>query len=163
MEWLQGILEEGNNASEVMTKIKQELPKHFIPKDKYNELAESKRVTEEQAAADGAAALKGFAVDFAVRSLSGASSPRDFKIVKELIDSDGIEIGEDYSVSGVFEQIEALRKDKPFLFGGNAVAGRSPIAAADSLSVSREQFGAMSYREKMDIYAKSPELYKQLI
>jgi chromosome segregation ATPase len=40
MEWIKEILEGIANAEEIMAKINTELPKHFIPKDKYNKKAE---------------------------------------------------------------------------------------------------------------------------
>lgn len=164
MEWLQEILKGIENSPEVLTRIKQELPKHFIPKDKYNDLAQEKRLLEEAAQTADLDTLKGFAVDFALKALSGDGIPRDLTLVKGLIDLQGIEIGADGNVSGVMEQIDAMKKEKPFLFGGQGLAGRSPVAVGgDSLSVTREQFEKMSYREKMEVYEQSPELYKQLI
>jgi hypothetical protein len=163
MEWLQEILEGVENAAEVVTKIKQELPKHFIPKDKYNALAQSKRQLEEMTKEQEREGLKGFAVDFALKALTGESKPRDVDLVRGLIDMQKVSVGEDGEISGVFEQLEDIKQQKPFLFGAQALAGRTPVAGGDdSISITSEQFEKMSYREKVEMYEKSPELYKQL-
>ena len=163
MEWLQEILEGVENAAEVMTKIKQELPKHFVPKDKYNALAQSKRQLEEEAKGQECEALKAFAVDFALKALAGESKPRDMDLVRGLIDMQKVSVGEDGSVLGIFEQLEEIKQQKPFLFGQQTLAGRTPVAGGgDSISITSEQFEKMSYRERVEMFEKSPELYKQL-
>lgn len=48
MEWIKQILEGIANADELVAKINAEMPKHFIPKDKYNSKADEVKTLEGQ-------------------------------------------------------------------------------------------------------------------
>lgn len=48
MEWIKQILEGIANADELVAKINAEMPKHFIPKDKYNAKADEVKTLEGQ-------------------------------------------------------------------------------------------------------------------
>jgi septal ring factor EnvC (AmiA/AmiB activator) len=48
MEWIKQILEGIANADDIIAKINAELPKHFIPKDKYNAKADEVKSLEGQ-------------------------------------------------------------------------------------------------------------------
>jgi hypothetical protein len=75
---------------------------------------EQKAAFEEQA--------KALKIDTAIK-LAIADSAQDADIVASLIDKGKVVLGEDGKVAGLTEQVEALKKDKSFLFknpqGGN--------------------------------------------
>lgn len=163
MEWLDRILEGIENADEISARIRGELPKNFIPKEKYNVLAQSKRELEEKIDSDIAERLCDVAVNASVKSLSGEFKVRDTDVVKMLIDKKAISVGEDGSVNGLDEQINLIRKEKPFLFGAEPLAGRTPfMGGADSPNVTKEQFKSMGYRERIKLFEEQPEMYKNL-
>ena len=62
------------------------------------------------------AALK---LDNAVELALGGSGALDKDIVKGLIDKQVVKLGEDGKLLGLGEQLEKIKTDKPFLFGGD--------------------------------------------
>ena len=166
MEWLMKILEglPEEKAGEIVEKVKGELPKSFVPKDRYNELAESKRTLEKKQAEEADGRLFGVAVSSALRAAASELKIKDVDLVKMLIDRDGMSVSPDGEVTGLYEQLESIKKDRPYLFGGDTLAGRTPLAnAADAPPVTKEQFGAMGYRERMRLFDEQPEVYRSMM
>lgn len=159
MDWIEKALEGIENAADAAAKIRSELPKNFIPKDKYNALAESKRQLEEKLNEGMKEKLCNAAIKYALEGCK----VRDEKIVKMLIDKQTLEVGEDGGICGLDEQIKAIKKEKPYLFACDTLEGRAPFAGgADAPKVTREQFSQMGYRERIRLYEEQPELYKNL-
>ncbi|MDR0405670.1 MAG: phage scaffolding protein [Clostridiales bacterium] len=164
MEWLEKILEGADNAAELAGKIGNALPKHFIPKEKYNELAEGKRLLEQNLKAAADDRVRDVALRSALRSLTGEQRVRDVDLVTPLIDKGAVHIDEHGAVCGLEEQIAAVRREKPYLFGDSSLAGRVPLAGAETPpAVGKEQFARMNYRERRALYERQPELYKNLM
>lgn len=100
-----------------------------------------KQIEELQAAnkqqkADFEAQAKALKIDTAIKLAIGDSA-QDADIVTGLIDKDKLILGEDGKVAGLTEQVEALKKDKGFLFKAasgkpnyqpNGGAGQPPAA-----------------------------------
>lgn len=100
-----------------------------------------KQIEELQAAnkqqkADFEAQAKALKIDTAIKLAIGDSA-QDADIVTGLIDKDKLILGEDGKIAGLTEQVEALKKDKGFLFKAtigkpnyqpNGGAGQPPAA-----------------------------------
>ena len=82
----------------------------YVPKSLY-----------EQAEENHAAALRAMRLDQAIRD--ALSDAHDTAIAAGLIDRDALALEEDGSVSGLQEQIELLKDNKPFLFRDRETSG----------------------------------------
>ncbi|MDK2899605.1 MAG: hypothetical protein PWQ45_107 [Thermosipho sp. (in: thermotogales)] len=82
-------------------------------------------------------------------------------INKELISVDGDE------VVGLSEQITKLKKDYADLFGENKPLDSKKTGIGENnnkdISVSREDFNKMGYKERLELKQKNPEVFQKLI
>lgn len=89
---------------------------------------------------------------------------QDVDIVTNLLDKSKVELNEDGTVKdGLQNQIDSLKESKPFLFVDvNEEIGGSSNPGGQDRTITKEQFSAMSYEEKVNLYEKNQGLYKQL-
>lgn len=80
---------------------------------------EALQAANKQQKAEFEAQAKALKIDTAVK-LAIADSAQDVDIVAGLIDKAKLILGEDGKVTGLTEQVEALKKDKAFLFKGTS-------------------------------------------
>lgn len=83
---------------------------------------EALQAANKQQKADFEAQAKALKIDTAIK-LAIADSAQDTDIVAGLIDKAKVVLGEDGKVAGLTEQVEALKKDKAFLFKGTQQGG----------------------------------------
>ena len=149
--------------------LNKALPEDWIPKSKYNELNESKKLSDENLKKANATLeeLKGKAGlsdeykaqidklkdeakkaeeahkatitqmkrDSAIESALTSAKARNTKAVRALLDEGKLVLNDDGTLSGIKEQIEAVKKDNAFLFdssdddngGGGNGGGRMPF------------------------------------
>lgn len=148
--------------------LNKALPEDWIPKSKYNELSESKKLSDENLKKANATLeeLKGKAGlsdeykaqidklkeeakkaeethkatvaqmkrDSAIDSALASAKARNSKAVRALLDEGKLVLNDDGTLSGIKEQIEAVKKDNAFLFdssdddnGGGGNGGRMPF------------------------------------
>lgn len=148
--------------------LNKALPEDWIPKSKYNELNESKKLSDENLKKANATleelkgkaglseeykaqidALKAEAKkaeeahkatvaqmkrDNAIESALASAKARNSKAVRALLDEGKLVLNDDGSISGLKEQIEAVKKDNAFLFdssdddnGGGGNGGGKPF------------------------------------
>ena len=67
-------------------------------------------------------------------------------------------------LEGLEDQLKALRASDDYLFEVDGIKGRTPAnpSGGRKSSVTKDQFTAMSYAERSQLYSENPELYKQL-
>ncbi len=163
MEWLNQILQDVENAEELAAKIKRELPKSFVPKEKYNDLAKSRREFLEKQEAEVSDKLREVAISNAIKATASEHKIKDVEVIKLLLDKDAISVDGDGGLSGFDEQISSLKTQRPYLFGGDTLAGRTPYSGVDTTPVTREQFENMGYRERFRLFQEQPDIYKNLM
>ena len=134
--------------------LNKALPEDWIPKSKYNELSESKKLSDENLKKANATLeeLKGKAGlsdeykaqidklkeeakkaeethkatvaqmkrDSAIDSALASAKARNSKAVRALLDEGKLVLNEDGTLSGLKEQIEAVKKENAFLFDSSA-------------------------------------------
>lgn len=86
---------------------------------------------------------------------------KDTKILRGLIDMEKVEIS-DGKVSGLSEQIEAIKAEKDYLFDSGDNKPSFVEKAGGGSDITREQFAKMSYKEKLDLFNTNQELYATL-
>lgn len=163
MEWLDKILEGVENKEEISAKICAELPKSFIPKDKYNRIIDEKRELIEKQTGDRASAIKNAVIGYALSALTENEDIKDAEVLKMLIDRDVINVDDNGVISGLNEQISSIKENRPYLFNPVKVSGKSPSGGDGMpMGVTKEQFDKMGYRERLELFNDNPELYKHL-
>ena len=156
------------DSTDFETELNKLLPEDWIPKAKYNELNESKKLAEDNLKKANATLeeLKGKAGlsdeykaqidklkdeakkaeeahkatitqmkrDSAIESALTSAKARNTKAVRALLDEGKLVLNEDGTLSGLKEQIEAVKKDNAFLFdssdddnGGGGNGGGKPF------------------------------------
>ena len=121
-------------------------------------LAEILEGLPEEKAGEIAARVEKELVGAGLRAAEGEMKIKDPELVAMLLDKEGA------SFEGLRERLEAIKKEKPYLFGGDVLAGRAPLAAAaDAPAVTKEQFNGMGYRERMRLFEEQPDLYRSMI
>lgn len=94
------------------------------------------------------------------------ANPRDVADILPHLKDESITINEDGTVTGLKEQLEGLKESKPYLFKevepqgtggslGNGGRGTGKV-------ITKEEFEKMSYSEKVELYNKDQELYREL-
>ncbi len=79
----------------------------------------------------------------------------DKKAACMLLDRDGL------CKENLFERVEALKNEHPVLFKTDMP---KIVSSAKSLSgTDKDDFVKMSYKERLELYKKSPEAYKKLV
>ncbi len=102
------------------------------------------------------------AVDLAIYKAGG----KNLKAIKALISFNEITI-DDEVVTGLDEQIKALKENEntKFLFEDKEslmIKGATPVTGERTQGISKSDFQKMSYKERLEIYNKDEELYKEL-
>lgn len=96
------------------------------------------------------------------------ANPNDVADILPHLKDDQIVLSEDGTITGLKEQLEALKENKPYLFkqvepqgtGGSLGAGNKPKG---SLVITKEDFKKMGYLERLKLKQENEELYNQLI
>lgn len=90
------------------------------------------------------------------------SGARDLKLVKTVLNQEELKF-EDGNIIGLDEQLSRVKENYDFLFaseGSPNVALKKKGSSASSLT--KEDFGKMSYSEKTKLHNENPKLYKTL-
>lgn len=105
------------------------------------------------------------AFEFALeRSLADAQA-KNPKAVKALLNAEAIKLDGD-KLLGLEEQLKALKESDSYLFAETTptLSGRKPHVPVTpgNKGITKEQFGQMSYTERVNLYNENPDLYNQL-
>lgn len=96
--------------------------------------------------------------------LAVAKDANDADDVLKFVNNDELELQDDGTVKGLDKAIETLKESKPYLFAQQQATGRTPSDGDNPKGgISQEQFNAMSFDEKQDLYTKDPEQFNKLI
>lgn len=85
------------------------------------------------------------------------------ELLETKFDKSKITVAEDGTVLGIDEQLTSIKETYKDLFTP-VVTGREPMnpGIPGKGTVTKEQFDKMSYKERVDLYNKQPEVYKKL-
>jgi len=94
-----------------------------------------------------------------------AKEAKDANDILAFIKRDGLELQEDGTVKGLEDALKTLKESKPYLFAEEApgLAGRKPHVPGNApKGITKEQFQAMGYQDRVKLYNENPDLYNQL-
>lgn len=114
---------------------------------------------------DNAKALYEVKLEHAIGAELTKAGARNSKAVKALLDMEGVKL-EDDKLIGITEQLEKLKTDSGYLFESGQ--NRQPSFSSKSTGggaggeITKEAFGKMGYREKLQLKHDNPELYDSM-
>ncbi|MCM3071725.1 phage scaffolding protein [Staphylococcus equorum] len=89
-----------------------------------------------------------------------ANDPND---ILAFINKDELELADDGEVKGLEDAINNLKESKSYLFASNKPTGKTPLGGSDPTGgITKEQFNAMNYTDKVALYENDPSKYQEL-
>lgn len=101
--------------------------------------------------------------DFKLESALRDAKSKNPKAVKALLNMENIKLDGD-KLLGLDEQLEGLKKSDDYLFVSDGLKGKTPHqgGSGGANTLTKEQFQAMTYTEKVNLYNENKELYEKL-
>lgn len=117
-----------------------------------------------QREADYNESIKNMKIDTAITKALSKSGAMNETILTGLLDRTKIAIGEDNTITGIQEQIVALKESDPYLFKQDSIKGVVPGDATPKTNdgITKEQFNKMSYLDRVQLQESNPDLYSEL-
>ena len=117
-----------------------------------------------QREADYNESIKTLKIDTAITKALSKSGAMNETILTGLLDRTKIAIGEDNTITGIQEQINALKESDPYLFKQDSIKGVVPGDATPKTNdgITKEQFNKMSYLDRAKLQESNPDLYSEL-
>lgn len=114
--------------------------------------------------ADYNESIKTLKIDTAITKALSKSGAMNETILTGLLDRTKIAIGEDNTITGIQEQIVALKESDPYLFKQDSIKGVVPGDATPKThdGITKEQFNKMSYLDRVQLQETNPDLYSEL-
>lgn len=114
--------------------------------------------------ADYNESIKNMKIDTAITKALSKSGAMNETILTGLLDRTKIAIGEDNTITGIQEQIVALKESDPYLFKQDSIKGVVPGDATPKTNdgITKEQFNKMSYLDRVQLQESNPDLYSEL-
>lgn len=108
--------------------------------------------------------IKNMKIDTAITKALSKSGAMNETILTGLLDRTKIAIGEDNTITGIQEQINALKESDPYLFKQDSIKGVVPGDATPKTNdgITKEQFNKMSYLDRAQLQESNPDLYSEL-
>lgn len=108
--------------------------------------------------------IKNMKIDTAITKALSKSGAMNETILTGLLDRTKIAIGEDNTITGIQEQITALKESDPYLFKQDSIKGVVPGDATPKTNdgITKEQFNKMSYLDRAQLQETNPDLYSEL-
>ena len=108
--------------------------------------------------------IKNMKIDTAITKALCKSGAMNETILTGLLDRTKIAIGEDNTITGIQEQIVALKESDPYLFKQDSIKGVVPGDATPKThdGITKEQFNKMSYLDRVQLQETNPDLYSEL-
>lgn len=102
----------------------------------------------------------------AIENALGAAKAKNVKAVKALLNVEGLKLNGD-EIIGLKDQIEGLKKDNDYLFDDTDPAGTGGSKGGGAKgggkgTITKEEFDKLSYKERVELFNKQPEIYKTL-
>lgn len=116
----------------------------------------------ERGLAEGRASLDEYKANQAVSAVLNSCGAKNPELLKSLIDMDAL-VFENGEVSGLKEQIAAIKQENPFLFEEEQPSPHFSAKVKSENKISKKSFDKMSYMDRVKLYSTNPTLYKQLI
>lgn len=156
----EGTAAELGNAQKLIEELKKSTEGNAGLQEKITDYeAENEKLKAELAAAEVEAAVK-------LALYKAKANDIDYLVYK-LRETGELKLDKDGEVKDLTERLETLKTQHPQHFGAGDIKGRKfkavdVLKRDDDEQVTREAFSSMSYRERAELFEKSPEIYQKL-
>ncbi len=155
-ETYEGLVEEN-------TKLKDEVSEKDVELENLDRLREESLLKD----SEHLAVVEKLKIDNAVELAINKAGGKNLKAIKALLNFENITFDENGNILGLDEQIEELLKSEnsKFLFENSeviSIKGATPVSGEKTQGISKSDFEKMSYKERLEIYNRDEELYKEL-
>ena len=128
--------------------------------------AEEYKTKFEEAESKAQKEIETLKFNHAIENALGAAKAKNVKAVKALLNMEGLKLNGD-EIVGLKDQIENIKKDNDYLFDGVEPAGTGGSKGGGQkggggTGITKEDFDKMSYKERVELFNKHPEIYKTL-
>ncbi len=110
---------------------------------------------------DGLAQLDKYKFDTAVDSEIAKANAKNPALLKSLLDFEGV-LYENGEFLGLNEQINLIKEENPFLFEEEVSVPKFSRKANSADKITKKDFDAMSYSQRVNLFSKNPALYNEL-
>ena len=153
-----------NEKNEKYKQAKQELE---TTRSEINKLTESESANETLKAAERdsqyAKQIRDMQVDNGINSAILQCGVKNPKILTSLLNKEAITLNEDGSISGLQEQIEALKQSDSYLFTSDTPKGVVPGETnTQHTGLTKEEFNKLTYEQMNELYTENPDLFNEL-
>ena len=83
------------------------------------------------------------------------------ELLKSLLDLDSV-LYENGEFSGLIEQLDLIKEENPFLFEEETSAPKFTRKAKSCDQITKKDFDAMPYAQRVSLFSKNPALYNEL-
>ena len=125
-----------------------------------SEIESSLSAEYERGLSEGQNQLEEFKFNQAVTEILSDTDAKNPEVLKALIDFNSVSF-ENGEISGLSEQIDAIRQENPFLFDDSS-APKFTRRPKTSDEITKKDFDNMSYSDRVKLFSKNPALYKSL-
>ena len=102
-------------------------------------------------------------VDNGINSAILQCGVKNPKILTSLLNKEAITLNEDGTVSGLQEQIEALKQSDSYLFTSDTPKGVVPGETnTQHTGLTKEEFGKLNYEQLNELLTNDPDLFNEL-
>lgn len=109
---------------------------------------------------EGQNQLEEFKFNQAVAEILSDTDAKNPEVLKALIDFNSVSF-ENGEITGLSEQIDAIRQENPFLFDDGS-APKFTRRPKTSDEITKKDFDNMAYADRVKLFSKNPALYKSL-
>jgi hypothetical protein len=116
------------------------------------------KATQEKTIKEAYAKVNDRLIKAEIKSLDGYNH----KLIEKLLDKSKIKINDNGEVEGLKEAVEELEKEFPEVKKQIQSTGGGANPANTTVEMTKEQFKALSYKERVELFQKNPTLYNKL-
>ncbi|MBR2917099.1 MAG: phage scaffolding protein [Clostridia bacterium] len=110
---------------------------------------------------EGLSQLDKYKFDEAVENELIKTKAKNPELLKSLLDFDSV-LYEDGEFLGLTEQLDRLKEENPFLFEEEGTAPKFSRKAKGDDHITKKDFDAMPYAQRVSLFSKNPALYNEL-
>ena len=110
---------------------------------------------------EGLSQLESYKFEQAIENELNKANAKNPALLKSLLDLEAV-LYEDGEFVGLSEQLDQLREENPFLFEEEAHAPKFSRKAKSCDQITKKDFDAMPYAQRVSLFSKNPALYNEL-
>lgn len=140
----------------------EDLQKNNLTNTELQAQVEAYKTAAETAKKEADEKVRLLTLDNAINEKLGEFDSKFHALLKGAFDRNTLQVDENGKVNGIDEQYTAIKEQYGELLTVKVQGGTPPNPTTGSKGLTKEQFANMTYSERLEVYNKQPEVYKQL-